>query len=234
MEGSALLCPRCGASLRQAAPGLPSTCSYCGTTSHASGGSAPGAVVLACDFRDPQTPGLRRNDRMRTELRSGAPPELLVHMPCADDSLDEFAPLYTPAAFTDVDAAVTGRFHEVAGGEVPMFALEVRTTPSVSSYRASVSPLPTFRFAAWIAGVEARVFCDWTSHPALRKDAGNRVRVVARGTRLRVYLNGVLAASVEDEALTAGRVVLCVGPSGKRDARYSVAFSDFELREPAA
>jgi hypothetical protein len=115
-----------------------------------------------------------------------------------------------------------------------MFALELRTTPLVSSYRVSVSPLPTFRFASWVAGVESRVFSDWTSHPALRKDASNRVRMVAQGSRLRVYLNGVLAASAHDDALTSGRVVLCVGPSGRHDTRYSVAFSDFELRDVPA
>lgn len=226
-------CPTCGAALVPPPAVGAVTCAYCGATSRVAGTGTVGPLILACDFRDPRTPGLRINDRMNVELRSGDTPELLVHMPCDEDSLDEFAPLYTPATFTDLDASITGRFQSIEGGEVPMFALEVRTTPGVSSYRVSVSPLPTFRFAAWIDGVESRVFCDWTLHPALRKGASNRVRLTAQGTQLGVYLNGVLAASVRDDALTSGRVVLCVGPSGKRSARFTVAFSDLELREIA-
>jgi hypothetical protein len=196
---------------------------FCGAVLHFNNENR---LVLASDFRDAALPGLALNRRMRTELRGG----LLVHMPNPADAPDEFAPLYTTSVFADLDAAVTGRFDAIEGDEVPMFALELRTTPSVSSYRLSVSPLPTFKLAAWIDGKE-RIFTDWTTHPELRKDASNRIRLVAKGALLTAYINDVQAASITDESLTSGRVVLCVGPA--TTARYSVAFTNLELREPA-
>jgi hypothetical protein len=213
-----LQCPKCGASATSAA------CVFCGAILHFNNANR---LVLASDFRDAALPGLRLNQRMRTELRSH---ELLVHMPNPADAPDEFGPLDTAAVFADLDAAVTGRFEAIEGDEVPMFALELRTTANVSSYRLSVSPISTFKLTAWVDAKE-RIFTDWTTHSALKKDAPNRIRLVAKGSHVTAYVNDVLAASIKDDSLASGRAVLCVGPATKT-ARYTVAFSNLELREP--
>jgi len=72
---------------------------------------------------------------------------------------------------------------------------------------------------------------NWAKHTALRSGLGqsNRLRVVTNGKRIRIYLNGVLATSLQDERFEVGQVRLGVEPS--EHSNVEVAFSDLQVRE---
>jgi hypothetical protein len=188
-----------------------------------------GDVLLACDFKNASASGFSIDENMDTEVReTDGVVELLVRMHGAPAAGGEapFIPVWTSSAFDDLDVSVTGRIVEDQSANLANFAIELRSTRAVSCYRAAASDR-TYALILW-QGDKSTTLVDWPTHPALRKGEPNRLRVVARGPQIRIYLNGVLATSIHDTTLTSGRVLLVVGPN---DGAYTIAFSDFQIRD---
>ena len=227
-----LQCANCGAAIEPSAiQGNIATCGYCGTTFRAPGSLTPqpqmGDLLLGADFRDPTAPGWILSTPEYMEFRPGSPAELWATLPPSD----LIHPVVrTPGPLEDVDASVTIRFIEVSR-EFVSAGFELRAWDA-GDYVARISAQGTFSLGWHQQTIWGGDLIGWTSHPALRVNPGdaNRLRVVARGEQLRIYLNGVLAASLRDGRFGHGRVRVVIAPGAQ--ARAVVAFSDLQLREP--
>ena len=72
---------------------------------------------------------------------------------------------------------------------------------------------------------------NWTKHSAIRPGLNqtNRLRFIANGNHLRVYINGVLATSLHDNRYDEGEVLLAT--EGNAKSPVEVGFSNLQLRE---
>ena len=229
-----LQCANCGAAIEPAAiqRGL-ATCGYCGATFRVAGSLTPeptmGNLMLGADFRDPAVPGWILSTPEQMEFRPGSPAELWASLPPSD----LIHPVVrTPGPLDDVDASVTVRFIE-GSREVVSAGFELRAWDA-GDYVARISAQGTFSLGWHDQTQWGGDLVAWTSHPSLRANWGeaNRLRVLARGEQIRVYLNGVLAASVHDARFSMGRVRVVVTPGSQQPA--VAAFSNLQLREPSA
>ncbi len=224
-------CANCGAAIEpSAAQGNIVTCGYCGTTFRGAGSLTPqpqmGDLLLGADFRDPTAPGWILSTPEHMEFRPGSPAELWATFPASD----LIHPVVrTPGPLEDVDASLTIRFIE-GSREFVSAGFEFRAWDA-GDYVARISAQATFSLGWHQQNTWGGDLIGWTSHPALRPNPGeaNRLRVVARGEQLRIYLNGVLAASLRDGRFGHGRVRVVVAPGAQ--IRAVVAFSDLQLRE---
>jgi hypothetical protein len=228
---SEMQCANCGAAIEPASiQGNIATCGYCGMSFRAPGSLTPqpqmGDLLLGADFRDPTAPGWILSTPENLEFRPGSPAELWATSPASD----LIHPVVrTPGPFEDVDASITIRFIE-GGREFVSAGFELRSWDT-GDYVARISAQGTFSLGWHQANTWGGELIGWTSHPALRVNPGdpNRLRVVARGEQLRIYLNGVLAASLRDGRFGHGRVRVVIAPGSQ--LRAVVAFSDLQLRD---
>jgi len=227
----ALSCANCGAVLRaeDILDGV-AVCKYCGVNFRVPLTFTPepalGDLLLGADFRDPELRGWKTFSHDKWELRPGARGELWATFP-ASDRLHPI--LRTPGPLDDFDLGVSIRFIEGAHDYISA-GFEVRNCDD-GDYVIQISALGTFR-VGWHARTEwGGEFFKWTDHPALGKGLGaeNRLRVMLRADRLRVYLNGVFATSLHDAKYTFGFARLVVAPGTQTP--IVVAFSDLQLRE---
>jgi hypothetical protein len=213
-HGSLVLCEHCGAVFRQSPEGPTPQPTL-------------GDLLLGADFRDPALPGWVVSRPEQVEFRPGSPAELWASLPASE----LIHPVVrTPGPFDDVDAGVTIRF--ISGVyEYISAGFEVRAWDD-GDYVVRLSAQGTFA-VGWHAGSAwGGELVGWTNHPVLRTEwgAANRLRVVGLGNQLRIYLNGMLAASLRDDRFHRGRVRLVMVPGGQGPA--TAAFSDLQLRAP--
>lgn len=226
-----LNCPNCGAALPEAgSPGAVLACRYCGTSFRLPASLTPepemGDLLLGADFCDPQVPGWVVFNRENLSFVPGPPPELWARFPPSD----RIHPvLRSPGPLDDFDVSVTMRFLE-GEREYVSAGLEVRSGEA-GDYVVRLSAQGTFQ-VGWHEKTEwGGALIPWTEHPALRRQRGeaNRLRLVLRGEQVRLYLNGVLAASLRDGRYRDGLIRLVVSPGVK--SAMLAAFSDLQLRE---
>lgn len=214
VRGSLAECEACGAIFRLALDSLTPQPSL-------------GDLLLGADFREPALPGWVVSQPDRVEFRPGSPAELWASLPASD----QIHPVVrTPGPFDDVDASVTIRF--ISGVyEYVSAGFELRAGDE-GDYVVRLSAQGTFSVGWHARQVWGGELVGWTAHPALRPEWGapNRLRVVQFDEHLRVYLNGVLAASVRDGRFRRGRVRLVM--AGGSPGPAVAAFSDLQLREP--
>jgi hypothetical protein len=226
-----LYCLNCGAALAEVIPGTVATCQYCGATFRVPVSLTPepeiGDLLLGADFRDPAVPGWTVFSQDKLEFRPGSPAELWVNFPTSD-LLHPI--LRTPGPLDDFDVSVSMRFIEGAYSLIHA-GFEVRSGDD-GDYVISLSAQGTFRVGWHDKSEWGGNLVPWSEHPSLRKEMGaaNRLRVILRGSRMRVYLNGVLAASLHDTRFSFGYIRLVIAP-GKDAPPLVVAFSDLQLRE---
>ncbi len=231
-----LNCPNCGAALpRSSSRADVVTCEYCNTTFRVPKSLTPepdmGDLLLGADFSRKPILGWQFQNEDKITLAASPAPELRVKFGASD--LVHYM-LQTSGVFDNLDASVTVRF---LAGEVGWIrvALFLRYTPGPGGYGFFISAQGTYMFGYYEKPADSdlawRTIMDWTSHAALRSglEQPNRLRVVANGKRIQVYLNGVMATSFQDTRFEVGQVRLAVEPSGKSAAE--VAFSDLQLRE---
>jgi hypothetical protein len=227
-----LQCANCGAAISPASiqAGMAS-CGYCGMTFRLAGNLTPqpamGDLMLGADFRDPNVPGWILSTPERLEFRPGSPAELWANFP-ASDSIHPV--VRTPGPLDDVDASVTIRF--ISGSrDLVSAGFEFRSWDA-GDYVARISAQGTFGLGWHQQMTWGGELIGWSSHPSLGSNWGeaSRLRVVARGEQIRIYLNGVLAASLRDQRFSYGRVRMVITPGTQSPA--VVAFSDLQLREP--
>jgi len=229
-------CPNCGASLPY--PAVASdlvTCQYCNTTFRVPKTSTPqpdmGDLILGADFSKKPVAGWGFPNEDKISLIQSNPPELRAKFNPSDTF---FYVLNTTGYFDDIDASVSFMFSD-GNVEYIRAGLILRYQKNVGSYGFIVSAQGTYMVGYYEKGsgegLEWKVILDWTKHAALRSglNQSNRLRVVAEGDRLRVYLNGVLATSLRDNRYESGEVILAVEPSNK--SSVDVSFYDLQLRD---
>jgi hypothetical protein len=226
-----LTCANCGAAIDvRTVQGSLVACAYCGTTFRVPATMTPepsmGDLLLGADFRDPEVPGWVLSTPENLEFRPGTPAELWVTYPASD----LIHPVVrTPGPFDDFDVSVTIRF--ISGTrEYASAGLELRSWEA-GDYVARISAQGTFSLG-WHTKTEwGGDLLGWSSHPALRANWGdaNRLRVVLRGERMRLYFNGVLAVSLRDNRFSSGRIRVVVSPG--RMGGAVVAFSGLQVRD---
>jgi len=227
-----LACANCGAAINpDAMRGDVAVCGYCGAAFRVAASLTPepamGDLLLGADFRDPSVPGWIISLPDQVEFRPGSPAEAWVAL-AASDLIH--AVVRTPGPLDDFDAGVTVRFisgvHDQASA-----GLEVRSWDA-GDYTVRISAQGTFSLGWHDQSAWGGYLVPWANHPALRGQWGdaNRLRVVMRGERMRVYLNGVLAASLHDDRFASGRIRVVLAPGKGGDA--VAAFSDVQVREP--
>jgi len=79
----------------------------------------------------------------------------------------------------------------------------------------------------WLASLEANDRARF----AFKRDDWNKVRIQTKGKRLRTFLNGVPAASLDDEMTAKGFIALQVHGVGKEETPMSVAWRNIRLME---
>ena len=224
-------CANCGTAIRpdDIVDGL-ATCKYCGATFRVPRSLTPepalGDLLLGADFRDPELRGWKTFNTDQWELRPGSPAELWAKFP-ASDLIHPI--LRTPGPVDDFDLSVSIRFIE-GTYEYMSAGCEVRANDD-GDYVIQISAQGTFR-VGWHNKLEwGGELVKWTEHPALRRELGadNRLRVVMRADRLRVYINGMLATSLHDARFGFGFARLVLAPGTQSPA--VVAFADLQLRE---
>lgn len=65
----------------------------------------------------------------------------------------------------------------------------------------------------------------------LKQKDWNRMRIVARGTRIEVYLHDVLACKVEDEAFLDGYLALQINPFQSEDATTEMEYRNIKVKD---
>ncbi len=226
-----LACPSCGAALSvRAQPKDVITCDYCGVSFRIPDSLTPepemGDLLLGANFSDFKVPGWRVYTPEHLKFKPGPPPELWASLPKSDRI---HTVVSTPGPFDDFDASVTIRFIE-GHREYASAGMEVRASDA-GDYVVRVSAQGTFQVGWHDKDAWGGTLVNWTAHPALRDEMGasNRLRVILRGQQMRVYLNGVLATSLQDGRFPGGKVRVVVSPGAK--SPIVAAFSDLQLRE---
>lgn len=232
----ALICPNCGASLPvQSTQGGLVTCQYCNTTFRIPTSLTPepdmGDLMLGADFSHKPIIGWAFPNEDNIRLVAGNPPELRAKFDAADTL---FYSLNSSGFFDDVDVSVSIRFYagdlkEIDGG------LTVRYQKGVGSYAFLISPVGTYSIGFYKPGdkddMQWTRIIGWTAHSAVRTglNQANRLRVIASGDHLRMYINGVLASSLHDSQYTAGEVIL--DAEGSLKSGVDAGFTDLQVRE---
>lgn len=225
-------CVRCDAPLPPVLHGLKTVrCTHCSTNQPA----LTDDLIAHLDFRSEGTPGFRTLSQpdYETDTEAG---ELIARMgPGSKSAL--YTVLRSHGVYDDIDLSVTLRVLEgrPAGSDPPgayggiSFRLK-----DVLCYVVTVTTDGRFSIGAIdqdITGTHwdhlvARAPCE-----ALERGLGapNRIRVVAHADKIRLWLNGTLAASLRDYRFRHGQVEVLVNPRG---AACALAISELVLAEP--
>lgn len=227
-----LTCANCGGAIAgEHIAGNIVSCRFCGTSFRVPTSMTPepemGDLILGADFRDETVPGWIISNPDKIEFKSDPGPELWATF-APDDMI--FPVVRTSGPFDDFDIGVTirfikGKYDYVSAG------LELRYGDE-GDYVFRISAQGTYQ-VGWHQEKEwGGTLLDWTSHPALKTEAGgaNRLRVVLRGNQIRVYLNGVLATSLRDDRFSSGLIRMVISPA-RKGPKTVVAYSDLQMRE---
>ncbi|HEU0297768.1 MAG TPA: hypothetical protein VFR47_33810 [Anaerolineales bacterium] len=231
----ALNCPNCGASLsRHNIKADLAVCEFCGSTFHMSQDLRPesgqGALLLSADFGSRILPGWEVIDEGKLTFHRGNPSELRGNY---GTRISAYYVLKSSGFFDDFDAGINIRFTDgdqnlIMAGLYPRFTNE-------GGYAVYISPMGSYVIGYFTKDQHGdwkwETLMDWTNHSALRAgmNENNYLRVVCDGERIRVYLNGVLAASFKDGRFKMGKLCVVAEPNG--ETNLGIAFSDLQLRE---
>ena len=135
---------------------------------------------------------------------------------------------------TPVDVSVSIQFYE---GELKAIdaGISVRYQKSLGSYAFLISADGTFAVGCYLPGDDGNMvwkpIVTWMTHSAIRTGLNqvNRLRVIAEGDHLRVYINGVLATSLHDSRHEVGEILLDV--EGNKTSGVEAGFTNLQVRE---
>ncbi|MEW6405253.1 MAG: hypothetical protein AB1649_25960 [Chloroflexota bacterium] len=232
----ALNCPNCGAALPAHAAKLNVvTCEFCNTTFRVPRSFTPepdmGDLLLSADFSKKPMPGWGLLNEANTMLIGGNPACIRAQFDAQTGVYDILA---TSGLYDNLDASVTMTFLE-GNVEYVRAGMFLRYQAKVGGYGFLVSAQCSYKMGFYEAKEDGSLtwkdIIPWTSHTALRAglNQSNRLRVLANGDRLRVYLNGVMATSIKHDKFDVGKVTVSVEPC--KESNITVAFSDLQLRE---
>jgi len=236
----AIVCKQCSAPLPVAAAvGALVTCAFCDATQSLPREvtQASGRPFSALDFRTSEMPGWRGTKHCTYQF-GGAPPALRARFE-TDIGTRLYTALKTQGVFDDVDAAVSISFQEGDPGDAKRVGIRagvaLRTeVGSQHCYIVNITNDGYYRVGKIITvdgAFKFKTVLKWTRSGALDPTWGstNRLRVVADGARLQIYLNDQLATSLRDDSHQQGLIELVVNPAG---SPCEVWFSDLRLAHP--
>jgi len=234
----ALNCPNCGAPLGEHYGGEVVRCNYCNTSFGVPKMLTPepdmGELILGADFSQEPITGWEILNSKNITLKNVGFPVIEGHF--APANLTHYL-LTSNGWFDDFDVSVSLRFIKgpldyIRGGFI------FRYQKDLGGYIFFISPQKTYRLAYYIMeetdGKKELAWKDiinWTNHTAIKEgmDVDNRIRIVAKNSRLRIYLNGVLAMSITDDKFKQGQIRIATD-TGK-DYESTVQFSNLQVRE---
>lgn len=231
----AMNCPNCGAALSATALKADvATCEFCGTSFRLAKTLTPepdmGDLLLGADFSQKTMPGWETVNEDKLTFHKGPPAELRGKF------LPQFNSYYMlkSSGFLDnFDVSATIRFFEGEKEWIRAGYFFRHTTEGGYGVMVSVQASYTFGYVAKDEKGELLFYkiMPWSWHTALRPgmDVFNRLRVICNGSNFRIYLNGVLATSFQDERFKMGKFYLAAEPSEK--SSMEVGFSDLQVRE---
>ncbi len=191
-----------------------------------------GALLLGADFSRKPIEGWAFPNEDKIRLVTNPRPELRAKFP-AGPTL--YYALNSSGFFDDIDVSVSFTFYSGNVNDLDA-GISLRYRKAVGSYTVLVSPLGTYSVGYYQPGTDPNgmdwaAIMNWTKHSAIRPglNQSNRLRFIAAGGHLRVYLNGVLATTLHDGRYDEGEVLLCSEPGSHSDGE--VGFSDLQLRE---
>ena len=229
-----LACPNCGYPLPAGTvPGSVVQCAACGTTFKLPTIMAPapdlGELLLGADFLDPHIPGWKVYPWEKPAVFGqfqGIPEWQVILAPEKEHRTDFL--LATPGPFDDFDVSVGARF--LSGDEKNFFiGFDLRVSDA-GYYQVVIDSTGHFRVSWYEKGAWVGHLAPWSDHPSLKSGLGefNTLRVLMHQTQLRVYLNGVLAASLHDTRFSAGKLRLM---AASYDQEMRLAVSNLQLRD---
>lgn len=232
---SALNCPNCGAALPpSAAKADIAVCDFCGTSFRLPKTLTPepdmGDLLLGTDFSKKVMPGWEMVNEDKLTFHKGPPAELRGKF---SPQVNSYYVLKSSGFLDNFDASATIRFFEGEREWIRAGFFFRHSTEGGYGVMVSVQSSYTFGYVAKDEKGELIFYkiMPWATHSALRSGNNefNRLRVICNGSNFRIYLNGVLATSFQDERFKMGKFYLAAEPSDK--SSMEVGFSDLQVRE---
>jgi hypothetical protein len=231
----ALSCPNCGAALpADAAKKDVVSCEFCGTSFRLSKTLTPepdmGDLLLGADFSQKTMPGWETVNDDMLNFHKGPPAELRGKF---KPQVNSYYMLKSSGFLDNFDASAAIRFLDGDKEWIRAGFYFRYTTEGGYGIMVSVQASYTFGYVAKDEKGELLFYkiMPWAYHTALRPGNNelNRLRVICNGSTFRIYLNGVLATSFQDDKFKMGKFYLAAEPSEK--SSIEVGFSDLQVRE---
>ena len=135
-----------------------------------------------------------------------------------------------PLSLEDVSVAVDAR--KTAGPDVNDYGVMCRYQDPDNYYFLQLGSDGTYAISRYLNG-EFTALVDWTSSPAVKTGSEtNHIRATCVGNLLSLYVNDELLTTVEDDALTAGKIALAAGTYD--DPGVQVNFDNLVVRTPTS
>jgi hypothetical protein len=177
-------------------------------------------TLLMDDFRDASRWDSESSQDVECGVQGGEY-RFLVHTP------DQVYWVNPVKAYDFSDCAIDVDVRRVAGPEDNEYAILARYQPDDSFYAFSASSDGTFAVLLY-QGAKWHEIVPWTPAQVVRGgEATNHLRVELRGPQLRLYVNGVLLAYVEDPTLRSGTLGLLAGTG--TEAEVEVRFANLRV-----
>ena len=218
-----MICSRCAAPL----PSRGATCTYCGAAP--SDPAASGEVVTASSAAHLHPGWATLNS---VDVTPSAVPGEVVATAHKPDRV-WYTALRTHGIYDDVDLSATFRFLDARSGDPMRAGFSIRLRNDLC-YVPSLLSDGGFSLGAIVKEGEKPSWSQLVPQGSsdivdARIGAPNRLRIVAIGDRLQVWINGVLLASVRDDRLRQGYCEVMVNQGG---APGRVAWSHLVLAVP--
>ncbi len=231
----ALNCPNCGAALpaRSLKDDI-AACEFCGTSFRIPKSLTPepdmGDLLLGADFSQRINPGWELVNEDKLSFHKGPPAELRGKF---KPQVNSYYALKSSGFLDNFDVSATIRFLDGDKEWIRAGFFFRHTTEGGYGIMVSVQASYTFGYVAKDEKGELLFYkiMPWAYHTALRPGNNelNRLRVICNGSTFRIYLNGVLATSFQDDKFKMGKFYLAAEPSEK--SSMEVGFSDLQVRE---
>ncbi len=231
----ALNCPNCGAALpaRSLIDDI-AACEFCGTSFRIPKSLTPepymGDLLLGADFSQRINPGWELVNEDKLTFHKGPPAELRGKF---KPQVNSYYALKSSGFLDNFDVSATIRFLDGDKEWIRAGFFFRHTTEGGYGIMVSVQASYTFGYVAKDENGDLLFYkiMPWAYHTALRSGNNefNRLRVICNGDNFRIYLNGVLATSFQDDKFKMGKFYLAAEPSEK--SSIEVGFSDLQVRE---
>lgn len=189
-----------------------------------------GDLLLGADFGKKTMPGWEAVNEDKLTFHKGHPAELRGKFP---PQFNSYYMLKSSGFLDNFDVSATLRFLD--GDKEWIRAGFFFRHTSEGGYGIMVSAQASYMFGYVEKDEKGELLfykiMPWAYHTALRPGMNefNRLRVICKDSNFRIYLNGVLATSFQDERFKMGKLYLAAEPSEK--SSMELGFSDLQVRE---